>query len=294
MPLASLPDRALLLRLILYYDIFRHPLTTAELAWLSGADPGPALQKLLQEGFVVQEGPYIVRPGRSDWIAERRRRAAEAERLWPQARLAGQLLARFPAVQGVLVTGSLSKRSATPQGDVDFLLLITPGHVWRTKTLLQGFRKLLPEPIRDLFCTNYLLSMDSLPLDDRNLYTAMELMTAVPLHGPKACTALLDANPWVSDHLPGYASARLRAELALPAPGAPFLDHLPGFSHPALEEANLKLWNQYWNQKYRWLPTEVRAQRFKRRPEVSTNHLHDFQAHVLREFAARMASVEAL
>ena len=36
---------------------------------------------------------------------------------------------------------------------------------------------------------------------------------------------------------------------------------------------------------------EVRAQRFKRRAGVATNHLHDFQAYVLREVRARYDAV---
>ncbi len=49
----------------------------------------------------------------------------------------------------------------------------------------------------------------------------------------------------------------------------------------------MKLWDGYWNKKYAWLRPDLRAQRFKRRSEIATNHLHDFQDYVLREVAAR-------
>jgi hypothetical protein len=52
-------------------------------------------------------------------------------------------------------------------------------------------------------------------------------------------------------------------------------------------ERRLELWDGYWNKKYAWLRDDLRAQRFKRRSEIATNHLHDFQDYVLREVAAR-------
>ena len=65
------------------------------------------------------------------------------------------------------------------------------------------------------------------------------------------------------------------------------------FGPPAarVEAGALSAWNRYWNRKYDWLDQDTRSQRFKRRPEIATNHLHDFQLYVLREVAERLADV---
>jgi len=61
------------------------------------------------------------------------------------------VLQRFPFVRGLLVTGGMSKNSTGPDGDVDWLILVEPGRVWTLKSLLQVFRRGLPEPLREGF-----------------------------------------------------------------------------------------------------------------------------------------------
>jgi hypothetical protein len=285
----------LVLRMVCYYDVFRHPLTEAELARLTGVAVGPVVDALVAEGRVERAGGHVSVVGGGVHVTRRIARTAAAERRWPAARRAGRLLAGFPWVRAVLITGGLSKQSAEEDGDVDFLLLVEPGSVWTAKSALQGFRRALPERLRENFCTNYLLATDRLALDDRNVFTAMELATAVPLHGAAWCVALLDANEaWASAHVPGYAFNRERASHApTHPPFAPtrLVEAAARPVGPALDRAAFSVWDTYWNRKYAWLSEATRDQRFKRRPEVATNHLHDFQAYVLTEYARRCAAV---
>lgn len=281
------------LRAVLYYDIFRHPLRLDELARLCGGDVEPAVVQLEAEGHVERDGRYVCRHGRLSQVAARRARSAAAERAWSDAQRAASTLARFPWVRGVLVTGGLSKQSAVDDGDVDFLLLCAAGSVWTTKSTLHVLRRGLPERVRNLFCTNYLLDEQHLLVDDRNAYTAMELATAVPMYGPEACTALLTTNRWAERYVPGYAWSieRARHAPALPARSARPLERLVAPVRPRLEAVSMATWSRFWDQKYDWLPDEVRSQRFKRRPEIATNHLHDFQDYVLAEYGQRLAAV---
>jgi hypothetical protein len=277
----------LVLRTVLYYDIFRHPLTRAELARLCGGDVDRLVDALVAAGSLEVEGTYVCRPGQRAHVEGRRARSLEAERLWADAQISAGLLARFPHVRGVFVTGGLSKQSAPRGGDVDFLLLIEPGWVWTTKSALQVLRRGLPERTRNLFCTNYLLDTDHLLVDDRNVFTAMELATAVPLYGPDACVAFLSANTWAEAHVPGLRWNVERARHARPLRQVRWAEAATAPLRGLLEERAMKLWTGFWDHKYDWLPERARAQRFKRRPEIATNHLHDFQDYVLRELASR-------
>jgi hypothetical protein len=282
-------------RLVLYFDVFHHPLTVAEVERFTAPGETEAIEAacrdLVARNRVASEGPYLFVHGRSGSVARRRERATNAELRWPAAQRASQILAQLPWVHGVLVTGGLSKNSAEPDDDVDFLLLVEPGAVWTLKSTLQLLRRALPPGVRRLFCTNYILDVDHLTIDDQNVFTAVELATAVPMAGAEACTALIDANQWAERYIPGLSWSRERATRApaIEQPGWSRFVSERGTVPSSVEKKALELWDGYWNKKYAWLRPDLRAQRFKRRSEIATNHLHDFQDYVLREVAARYA-----
>lgn len=285
---AAAPD--CVLRLLLYYDVFHHPLTVDELDWLAAAPAAPGVEALVRAGRAERHGRYVCRAGAAGDVPRRAARTREAERLWRVARPAAALLARWPWVRGVLVTGSLSKRSSTRGGDVDFLLLIEDGRVWVTKSLLQGARRPLPARMRGWFCTNYLLSVARLEVDPHNTFTAMELATAVPMWGREACVALLEANRWAEGLVPGWRSNLERARAAPRAPGPGPLERGLDPAAEGLESRARQAWDHYWDRKYDWLDGPTRARRFRRQEHVSTNHLHDFQDYVMREYQERLAA----
>ena len=109
----------------------------------------------------------------------------------------------------------------------------------------------------------------------------------------EACAALLGHNTWATRYVPGFAWSVERAQNAPPLPAASWSRALEAqWSGPAsawLEETALDTWQRYWDRKYAWLEARVRAQRFKRREEIATNHLHDFQAYVLGEVRETIA-----
>lgn len=255
---------------------------------MCGGPVGGVIREAVSAGALVETQGFLVRPGRADTVQRRRERAEHAERLWPAAMRAAGLLSSLPFVRGVLLTGGLSKLSSEPGGDADFLLLVEPGCVWTTKTALQVMRRGLPEDLRRLFCTNYLLSTHTLELDDRDVFTAFELATSIPLSGGPLCADFIRANAWARRWIPGLDWAVARAE------AAPV-----GTVHPSrlaplarcLDDRLQRRWDSLWNRKYDWLADDVRARRFKRSSDRATNHLHDFRGFVIREYRARCAEL---
>lgn len=274
--------------MVLYFDVFRHPLRPSEAAWMAGlAEPGPAIAAAVARGYVEPHGGYLPRAGKAADVARRRERAAHAERIWPAAMTAARVLAALPFVRGVMLTGGLSKLSSEPGGDADFLLLVEPGCVWTTKSALQVARRAMPEAVRRLFCTNYLLATDALPLDDRDVFTAFELATALPLSGA-ACADFVQANDWARTWVPGldYAVQRAKEAPRLERP-ASRLTPLARRLDPAMQQR----WDKLWNEKYGWLDDATRARRFKRSAARATNHLHDFRGFVIDSYATRCAEL---
>lgn len=251
---------------------------------MCGGPVDGAIREAVIAGALEETQGFLVRPGRADTVRRRRERAEHAERLWPSAMRAAGLLSRLPFVRGVMLTGGLSKQSSEPGGDADFLLLVEPGCVWTTKTALQVTRRALPEDLRRLFCTNYLLSTDALALDDRDVFTAFELATSIPLSGGPLCAEFIRANAWARRWIPGLDWAISRAEAA-PA-GAVHASRLAPVAR-TLDTRLQSRWDRLWNKKYGWLPDDVRARRFKRSADRATNHLHDFRGFVIQEYRAR-------
>ncbi len=245
-------------------------------------------------GAIDVDGVWVFRAGRGGDRTRRQERSLEAERQWGRARRAAAVLAAAPFVRGVLVTGGLSKLSAEPGGDVDFMLLVEPGRVWTVKAGLHAARRVLPGPLRESLCTNYLLSTDALALPQRSMFHAVELATAVPMFGSQACSALLRANPWMGARVPGQAFALARAEAAPNAPGAAIRERVEAMVPTAVERAGARAIDRLWERRYAWLSASERARRFQRGVAVATNHLHDYSGWVNAEYARRCAAVGLL
>lgn len=269
---------------MLYFDVFRHPLRRDELGALGGPDVEPAVAAAVAEGLVEADARHVWRPGHGGDRARREERTTEAERQWRRARLAARWLAHVPFVRGVLVTGGLSKASAGPDGDVDFMLLVEPGRVWTVKAALHAVRRVMPGAVRESLCTNYLLATDALALPTRTMFHAVELATAVPMAGPEACAALLEANAWAGAFVPGLAFSRRRALAAPPVQAHPGWEALVP---SGLEASGARVIDQLWERRYGWLGEAERARRFRRGAGVATNHLHDYSAWVNAEYARR-------
>ena len=96
---------------------------------------------------------------------------------------------------------------------------------------------------------------------------------------------ILRANEsWAQRYVPGIQWSIERAEALTDTQDTVSTDALqPNW----LERRCLGFWDRYWNNKYDYLPDDTRSQRFKRRPDRATNHLHDFQGYVLDALSER-------
>jgi nucleotide-binding universal stress UspA family protein len=120
-----------------------------------------------------------------------------------------------PGVRFIGVTGSLSMHSATPEDDIDLLIITARGRLWLTRalvlTMLWAMRVKRADDGRpqhpNQACANIFLSEDDLTLPDHNLFIAHEICQMLPLLGPDTYRRFLDANDWVRDFLPQWEAA---------------------------------------------------------------------------------------
>jgi hypothetical protein len=104
----------------------------------------------------------------------------------------------------VAVTGALAVDNATPDADVDFLIVTEPGRVWLCRSLvIQTVRA--ARLGGTVLCPNWLLAADALALGDRGLYAARELAQMVPVTGHDVYRRMRRLNAWTDRLLPNAA-----------------------------------------------------------------------------------------
>lgn len=216
-PLASIPaarssspgDAALdagILRTVVYADLFDHPLTVDEVhRGLIGVRASRSAVELRVDRMIpdhlARKGGYVFLPGRGDLVDRRRRRQARARDLWPAALTHARRIASFPFVRMVAITGSLALDSVDEEADVDLLVVTESGRLWICRALVGLFSRWVARR-GVVLCPNFFLSEGALELEDRNLYTAHELIRMIPVAGGSTYRAMWDRNPWARKLFP--------------------------------------------------------------------------------------------
>ncbi|MBL0336943.1 MAG: hypothetical protein IPP73_16935 [Chitinophagaceae bacterium] len=199
-----------LLRILLYFDIFQYPLHRREIrqylaepateeqldGWLSGmiAEKKIFLHK---EFYSVQDNPLL---------ALRRQQGNErAGKLVEKGLKIGRFLYQFPFVSGVAISGSLSKNYADEKADIDFFIITRSNRLWLARTLMHICKKFAFLTGRQhYYCMNYYVDEQALLLDEKNIFTAIEIKTLLPVSGTKALQQFHQSNEWTASWLPGF------------------------------------------------------------------------------------------
>jgi predicted nucleotidyltransferase len=201
-------NKAAILATLAYFDLFQYPLTEREIFFFLPRQVAPAsferaLGDLLGEGLVYTwEGFYSVR---NDAGLVHRRKAGNtlAARMLGTAEKIATLLSYFPYVRGVGVSGSLSKQYADEGSDIDLFIITSADRLWVARTLLHCIKKFAFLVRReDWFCMNYFVDEAALEIPEKNLYTAVEIVTLIPMRGAAAFSEFRKANAWTDRWLP--------------------------------------------------------------------------------------------
>ena len=226
---SALPDleQAILLT-VLYADLFDYSLTRDELyrrlvhPVRDRAAFSRAVSRLTGPYLAATQG-YVTWTGREALVDLREHRRAVAQGLWATAQRYAGWLARVPFVRMVAVSGSLALSNAEPDSDIDLFCITAPNRLWLTRAWVVPLSKLtraLPRRFPLYLCPNYILTLSTLDVEDRNLFTAHEVTQAVPLWGHDAYHRFRLANPWIHDFLP-QTPAEVRSD-STPPPRRPW------------------------------------------------------------------------
>ncbi len=207
-----------ILRTLKYSDHFGFPLTLKEIHTrligisISQISLIRQIRLMLKKETIFQTGDYYHLPGRSSLVSRRLNRAQLSAPQYVRAKSLAPQLARIPGVYAIYLTGSLAMSNSSHDSDIDLMIITKNGQLWTTRLLLTVYTSFLglrrtphSKSHSGKLCLNLYLSPTSylLPRDRRSLYTAYELIQAVPLYDPyNTHSALLFANSWISSYLP--------------------------------------------------------------------------------------------
>ncbi|HRF82533.1 MAG TPA: hypothetical protein PL070_20905, partial [Flavobacteriales bacterium] len=117
------------LRVLAYFDVFNHPLRSDEVVRFIHDAPhceeriNDALNELRQRGAVQQSGAYWGLEDVQQRVVERELAEQRATARMPKADRMARLVARFPFVRAVFISGSMSKGCLAVDGDIDFFIV---------------------------------------------------------------------------------------------------------------------------------------------------------------------------
>ncbi len=225
-----------ILQTLIYSDHFGFPLTSKELHLrLISSKPcsiervSRALQLMINKRLIQKTGIYYHLPNHSSFIKQRTLRERTSQ---PQLARAKQLASQLGLVPGVLafyLTGSLAVKNSNPADDLDFLVVTKNHRLWTTRLLLTLYCELFglrrrphDQHVSGKICLNLYLTPLSyeLPHQKQSLYTAYELIQAVPLYDPhNTHKDLLVANAWLKKHLPNFPVPVARRSDLVPLSG---------------------------------------------------------------------------
>jgi predicted nucleotidyltransferase len=292
-----------ILKTLLYYDIFKHPLKKDELFIFCPKNTVPkteieiAIDRLSEdEGskFSQKDGYIYVKPN-SEYVDNRLSKEKYSQRMWKITKYVVHIIKRFPYVRAVLVTGSLSKNSSTKESDIDFMVITGKNRLWVARTLLMLFKKIFLLNSYKYFCINYFITEDSLEVDDKNIFTATEVATVKGVFNTELMKKYLNANKWVKDFFPNYNCC----DPYLHSPGFKvnnrtsylqkvqefFLNGKPG---DIINKYFKNVYMKHWEKKYRHMNETERNRIFKSTDAVAKTHPEDMQKFILDKYCEKL------
>lgn len=197
-----------ILSIVAYFDIFHYPVTDLEIQSFLNREVNllqlrESLLLLLSDKSLYKLGEFYSLRNDSLLAIRRMKGNIMAVKEMKHAYKAAKILSKFPYIKGLAISGSLSKNFADENSDIDFFIITAAGRLWIARTLLHLFYKVAAiAGRRRWFCLNYYIDEQELEIAEKNIFTAMEIVTLVPMQGASVLEQFFNANKWTGDYFP--------------------------------------------------------------------------------------------
>ena len=277
-----------LLKPLLYFSLFRYPLTEEEIFAFSEVDSKEQAKKeldsLVSDKIIFNIDNFYLCENDATLVSRRLLGNKKAKEIHAKADKVSKFISKFPYVEGVGISGSLSKGYYDDDGDIDFFIITSPKRLWIARTLLILYKKVFLLNSRKFFCVNYFISEDSLEIDEKNRFTATELLTLMPMYGNGSFHEFYKQNKWVYSFLPNkIADEGLERMSSVKKPFASRLVEkiLSNKFGDQVDSFFLKITFKKWKRKFKKLDDYHFNIAMKSTKEVSKHHPLNFQRRVI-------------
>jgi predicted nucleotidyltransferase len=292
--------RQSIIRTLAYYDIFSYPLTAEEVYYNLGNNH-TSLEEINRELINLTSGKLIYNKENyfqlrdDDNYVLRRKKGNELakKRLKTATRVSG-FISRFPFIRGILLSGSISKGFMEEDSDIDYFVITHPNRVWFSRLMLMLFKKLFLFNSKKNFCINYFIDSENMEINEKNIFTATEIVTLIPTFGRSVYEEFYETNLWVKQFYPNFPKRETKK----------ILDRKNGVLKSILEyvlgkklgdkidDLAMALFDKFNKAKYKNYNQEEFKLAFKSSKKESKHHPKFFQKRVLVEFETKIKLLE--
>ena len=192
-----------LIKTFLYFAVFKYPITKDEALSFCPYETDNIdleIENLIRQKSLFKIGEFYLPYNNPLWVERRIKGNQLAEKKMAKARKMAAFLNRFPFVRSVMISGSLAKGYMDESSDIDFFVIMKPGNIAITKILIGSCRRLFA---KKSLCVNFMIDSNHLEMRSKNIYSAVEVATLIPMINFEVYNSFMSANRhWVSAHLP--------------------------------------------------------------------------------------------
>ena len=284
---------------LMYFDVFRHPLTLDELfkycQWKSCSltDIASAIEELQQHGLVNDRDGFYFITGAEHTINLRIERNKRALLYGSKAEKWSRFISGFPFVRTVCISGSLSKGTMDKDGDIDYFIITEPGRLWVARTALILFKKIFLLNSKKYFCVNYFIDTNHLSIPDRNLFTATEIVFVKPMRDVNSFATFTQENKWIKIFYPNTECASATTPITKNGWFKHFAERtLSGSFGEWMDDKFFRITFNRWKKKFPHMNEAHFEVDFRSRKHVSKHHPQGFQRIVLAKLEEKRGVLE--
>jgi len=299
----SLKTARSILKVLAYFDVFNYPLTKEEIHFfieeeIDSAFINAGIRQLVTDKYVYSLGEFYSIQDNSLLWERRIKGNRNAEQILNTAYKISRILYQFPYVRGIGISGSLSKNFADKNADIDFFIITASNRLWIARTLLHFLKKVSYIFGRQhWFCMNYFIDEDLLEIEEKNIYTATELITLIPVCGDYCFQQFFLANNWATDY---YLNYRFKNERFLKKSEQSFIKRIIEklFNNQVgngLDNLLMKLTTRRWQKKEAAQLLNIKGNRMGLRTgkHFSKPNPVFFQQKVLKRYADKLHELDS-
>ncbi|MCB0855424.1 MAG: nucleotidyltransferase domain-containing protein [Bacteroidetes bacterium] len=288
------------LKTLMYFDIFSYPLTLKEIFACSTVKEASLPQyyeladSLAEKGWIYQHDRFYGFSPDPEDVNRRKKGNLLARKMLQRAYWISRFIASFPFVRGVFLSGSITKNFMTKESDIDFFIVTKPGRLWIARTMLVMFKKVFLLNSHKYFCVNYFVDLNHLEIEEKNRFTATELVYLIPTYGAGEYLEFCKANPWARTIFPHFPLRDIQQIPQHRKWGIKWLLEwvFSGKLGEKLDQKFMRTTVNHWRGKFDHLTEIDWDLAMKSRKYVSKHHPQNFQLKVLTAHQEKMTQFE--